>query len=305
MKEFCPPSEMQNLESEFWLLEQEGGDNATYTTRFHELSLLVPHLVSTLTRTINKYIRGLPMPIKDSVLSSAPKTLSDAITLASTLSDNHVKAGTLTIKGVKKPTVNPPKTDEAEPSTKPAHSPKPHYHNNKKRKQNFAVTNQPAPPPSQTHSPQVYQPAPTKKPYTGPYPQCQTCQRHHPLGITCRQCTKCGRYGHLIGACFEMLRAQTHLPYAPLPYTAPPAQPYAFAPGYARGCYNCGDPSHYRNACPRLAYQVQTDPIPLYQVQTQPAPQPMLMQAQIQPIHQAQPIPAQPIQVQPIQAQPI
>lgn len=51
-REFCPRNEVKKLESEFWELKQEGGENLTYTTRFHELSLLVPHLVTPLPRAI-------------------------------------------------------------------------------------------------------------------------------------------------------------------------------------------------------------------------------------------------------------
>ncbi|KAD7479746.1 hypothetical protein E3N88_02882 [Mikania micrantha] len=40
--------------------------------------------------------------IQDSVLSSKPTTIADAIHMAANLTDNHVKAGTLTRKGFKK-----------------------------------------------------------------------------------------------------------------------------------------------------------------------------------------------------------
>ena len=100
--EFCPRNEMRKLEAEFWDLKQESGENLNYTNRFHELSLLVPHLVTPLSRAIEKYIGGLPMPIQDTVLGSNPSTLEDAIRLAATLTDNHVKAGTLTRKGTKR-----------------------------------------------------------------------------------------------------------------------------------------------------------------------------------------------------------
>ncbi|XP_076884594.1 uncharacterized protein LOC143533824 [Bidens hawaiensis] len=90
--EFCPPNELMNLELEFWNLKQEGGDNVAYTARFNELSILVPNLVTTFSRGIGKYFRGLPRKIQDSVQSSSPKTLRDAIVLAASLSGNHVKA---------------------------------------------------------------------------------------------------------------------------------------------------------------------------------------------------------------------
>ncbi|KAI3821766.1 hypothetical protein L1987_09338 [Smallanthus sonchifolius] len=77
-------------------------DNLAYTTRFQELSLLVPHMITPLAREIEKYIGGLPMQIQDAVLGSNPPTLEAAIRLSATLSDNHVKVGTLSRKGSKK-----------------------------------------------------------------------------------------------------------------------------------------------------------------------------------------------------------
>ncbi|XP_076934831.1 uncharacterized protein LOC143601262 [Bidens hawaiensis] len=72
-KKFCPPSELMNLEAEYWNLKQESGEHAAYTSRFNELSVLVPHFVTPTSRAIDKYIKGLPTQIQDSVLSSAPK----------------------------------------------------------------------------------------------------------------------------------------------------------------------------------------------------------------------------------------
>ncbi|KAD6455004.1 hypothetical protein E3N88_09710 [Mikania micrantha] len=45
-EEFCPRNEMKKLEEEFWNLTQDSGENLAYTNRFHELSLLVPHMVT-------------------------------------------------------------------------------------------------------------------------------------------------------------------------------------------------------------------------------------------------------------------
>ncbi|KAI3742495.1 hypothetical protein L1987_60179 [Smallanthus sonchifolius] len=59
-EEFCPRNEVKKLEAEFWDLAQDSGENLAYTTRFHELSLLVPHMVTPLSRCIEKYIGGLP-----------------------------------------------------------------------------------------------------------------------------------------------------------------------------------------------------------------------------------------------------
>ncbi|KAI3762555.1 hypothetical protein L1987_52986 [Smallanthus sonchifolius] len=47
-EEFCPRNEVKKLEAEFWDLAQDSGESLAYTTRFHELSLLVPHMVEIL-----------------------------------------------------------------------------------------------------------------------------------------------------------------------------------------------------------------------------------------------------------------
>ncbi|KAI3712190.1 hypothetical protein L1987_70740 [Smallanthus sonchifolius] len=133
-EEFCPRNEVKKLETEFWDLAQDSGESLAYTTQFHELSLLVPHMVTPLSRCIEKYIGGLPRQIQDTVLGRNPAILEDAIRLSATLTGNHVKAGTLTRKGTKKvPDTATPPTHIKEAKTEP-------YNNNKKRKaRNFAI----------------------------------------------------------------------------------------------------------------------------------------------------------------------
>ncbi|KAI3819921.1 hypothetical protein L1987_13774 [Smallanthus sonchifolius] len=46
IEEFCPSNEMKKLEIELWDLTQDSGESEAYTTRFHELCILVPHLLS-------------------------------------------------------------------------------------------------------------------------------------------------------------------------------------------------------------------------------------------------------------------
>lgn len=173
-REFCPRNEIKKLEVEFWDLKQDSGENQAYNNRFHELSLLAPHLVTPLSRKIEKYIEGLPMQIQDTVWGRNPTTLEDAIRLAATLTDNHVKAGTLTRKDSKKTDKAPTETP-ANPSSeaKTESSSK----DKKKRKlnhQNFALTT-PATPLNQV--------APTTQPnkrlYTGPFPLCNTLQNSY------------------------------------------------------------------------------------------------------------------------------
>jgi hypothetical protein len=101
LDEFCPDTELAKLEEEFSGLKQIGGDNNSYTTRFHGLSLLVPHYVTPEFRSIKKYIRGLPIEVRNHVTASKPGTLSSAIQMSATITDNYVSEGILTI--LKKP----------------------------------------------------------------------------------------------------------------------------------------------------------------------------------------------------------
>jgi hypothetical protein len=240
LDEFCPDNELAKLEEEFNGLKQIGGDNNTYTTRFHELSLLVPHHVTPEFRAIKKYIRGLPIEVRNHVTATQPSTLSSAIRMAATITDNYVSEGMLTIlKKPKRETTTDPKPEE--PKEKKA-----------KFTRNYAVTTstpqdnptysyitQPIPIQSQ---PQIATSTLLKRAYTGTLPFCANCTFHHLTTASCRLCTTCNRLGHFANNC----RINPLLKSTP----APPA----------RGCYNCGDPSHFKKACPNL--------------QTAPAPQP-------------------------------
>ncbi|KAI3821419.1 hypothetical protein L1987_08987 [Smallanthus sonchifolius] len=240
-EEFCPRNEVKKLEAEFWDLAQDGGESLAYTTPFHELSLLVPHMVTPLSRCIEKYIGGLPRQIQDTVLGRNPATLEDAIRLSATLTDNHVKAGTLTRKGTKKvPDTTTPPIHNKEATTEPSH-------NNKKRKaRNYAMVT-PAIPVNQV-APMVQTPA--KKPYVGIYPLCATCNYHHLQNIPCRLCTHCGKYGHTVNVCrAKALAGQVNPPNRTNPQVANQGVP-AITNG--RACYECGNPNHLRDQCPRL-----------------------------------------------------
>ncbi|KAI3807658.1 hypothetical protein L1987_23591 [Smallanthus sonchifolius] len=181
-EEFCPRNEMKKLEAEFWDLAQDSGENLAYTTRFHELSLLVPHMVTPLSRCIEKYIGGLPRQIQDTVPGRNPTTLEDAIRLSATLTDNHVKAGRLTRKGTKKD------SDTATPSAPTKEVKLEPYHDNMKRKaKNFVVVT-PAALVNQV-APMAQNPA--KKQYGGNNPLCNTCSYHHFPNMPCRLCANC------------------------------------------------------------------------------------------------------------------
>src|ERR1044071_1323089 len=181
IEEFCPAQEIERLEDEFWKLKQNSGDNPTYTNRFKQLLILVPHQFNTTKRIIAKYLKGLPTSVRDIVEGAEPTTLEKAIRLASKISDNQVKDGTLTIPNTIK-IVNQTTTI---PTDKPKEAETPSTHsNNRKRKsrnQNYAVTI----PSTEAQAPTPLNQVPTRKTYTGPFPKCNTCHFHHPPTSTC------------------------------------------------------------------------------------------------------------------------
>jgi hypothetical protein len=255
-KEFCPANEIAKLEAEFHGLKQISGDNSTYTARFHELSLLVPHQVTPETRCISKYIDGLPLEVQPHVFSNQHTTLAAAISMAAAITDTYVKAGALSIPKSKSIKKNSKRETPTEPKTE---EPK-----NKKVKsnRNYAITT-PTPPanPTYTYStqqpprqsqPQTTTPPTPRKGYTGPHPVCGNCTFHHHTAAPCRLCTKCNRLGHHAPDC-RISSPQTNTPtQAPRISNNPPQAPRTANAPTARACYNCGDPNHYKSECPKL-----------------------------------------------------
>ncbi|KAJ0477345.1 putative retrotransposon gag domain-containing protein [Helianthus annuus] len=91
-EKFCPRHEIKKLEDEFWVLEQDSGDNVAYNKQFHELSKMCPYLFTPLTRLIEQYIKGLPPVIKDTMEGSKPETREAAMRLAGQLIENLLKS---------------------------------------------------------------------------------------------------------------------------------------------------------------------------------------------------------------------
>ncbi|GJT27367.1 putative reverse transcriptase domain-containing protein [Tanacetum coccineum] len=77
-EELCPSNEMQKLETELWNHAMVRAGHAAYTDRFHELARLVPHLVTSENKRIERYIAG---------------TLTDEAIMNGSIKKNHEKRG--------------------------------------------------------------------------------------------------------------------------------------------------------------------------------------------------------------------
>nr|GFA44066.1 hypothetical protein [Tanacetum cinerariifolium] len=90
-EKYYPRNEIRKLEIELWDLKVKGTDFASYTQRYQELALLCGRMFSEESDKIEKYVRGLPDMIHGSVVASKPKTMQEAIKIASELMDKKIR----------------------------------------------------------------------------------------------------------------------------------------------------------------------------------------------------------------------
>ncbi|GKA76094.1 hypothetical protein Tco_0782472 [Tanacetum coccineum] len=83
----------QKLESEFWNHAMVGSDVDKYTTRFHELAKLVPHMVPLEDKRIDRYIWGLAPDLKGMVTFENPSTIQSVVVLANRLTNVAIRSG--------------------------------------------------------------------------------------------------------------------------------------------------------------------------------------------------------------------
>ncbi|KAJ0565530.1 putative transcription factor interactor and regulator CCHC(Zn) family [Helianthus annuus] len=236
MDEFCPPHEQQKLEEEFWVLRQIDDNNLAYTTRFKQLSVIVPHLVLTTARKITKYINGLPPSMRDTIEAANLDNIEAVYRLAASLNNNRVRD-----KQAAKPVPSKPANQITQQSNN---------NRGRKRKQSNPVCNAIVPP----VNPNPVAPDNAQRPYTGIHPKCATCNYHHPATARCRRCGNCNRYGHDTAFCRYQ---QQQAPQAQQAQQAPPAPPNARP---ARACFKCGDVNHIRPQCPLWNQEQQQPP---------------------------------------------
>jgi len=215
-KRFCNRVEMKKLEQEFWDLKMEGANHAGYVSRFNNLGKLVPHLVTPMTRRMEKFVDGLPPQIRLSIKSNTFATMEELLLRTSALTEELVKTGVLK------------KLDNKRKEPGESSGKKPWRSDNKKPNHGKAFVAAEA----------------EKKAYVGPHPMCTKCNRHHPVDRQCAACYKCNRTGHMAKDC----KVQA--------VVAAPANAAPLNVRYPRGsCFECGSVEHFRNTCPNVVRQ--------------------------------------------------
>ncbi|GKB37668.1 putative reverse transcriptase domain-containing protein [Tanacetum coccineum] len=211
-EEFCLNNEMQKPETEFWCHAMVGASHVTYTNRFHELSRLVPHLVTPDNKRIERYIYGLAPPIYAMVATTKPTTIQSAVLKVGMLTDEAIRIGALK-KVIKK------RGNNREPSRDG------NARNDNKRSRTgraFATTTNLV-----------------RKEYTGTIPKFPNCNYHHQPKVPCRLCTNYNRFRHITKDCRVGPRIVNPLN----------ARNMTASRG---ACFECGGTDHHKAACPRL-----------------------------------------------------
>ncbi|GJV13402.1 reverse transcriptase domain-containing protein [Tanacetum coccineum] len=72
IKKYCPRTEVQKLEDEFYHLTMKGNELKAYVRRFQELATLCPAMVPDSKKMMEVFIGGLPRSIKGNVTASNP-----------------------------------------------------------------------------------------------------------------------------------------------------------------------------------------------------------------------------------------
>ncbi|GJR01191.1 putative reverse transcriptase domain-containing protein [Tanacetum coccineum] len=166
---YCPRNEMKKLEAELWNLKVIGTDVVKYNQRFQELALLCVRMFPEEADKIERYVGGLPDMIHGNIVASKPKTMQEAIEMATELMDKRVST-------------------MAERQAE-----------NKRKSENTSRSNQ-----NQQQQPNKRQNigraytagSGDKKPYGGSRPLCSKCNYHHD-GPCAPKCYKCNKYGHI------------------------------------------------------------------------------------------------------------
>jgi hypothetical protein len=234
IKEYCPRSEMQKLEVEFWDHAVKGNDIITYNRRFQELRILCPTMVSTNEKLLERYIWGLPSSIQGLVTSTNPKELDEAMRMSRSLTDQVVRTAETQKQNNTNNTNNSNyrnnNNNRNNNNKRPWDGNHGSNNNNNNQTQNNNHHNQQN---KRQEAATAYVATPTRGTgYTGNAPLCNKCKFHHfcPCPVKCRNCQNTR---HLARDCRVKAVA-----------TCSNTQPIVI-------CFGCGESGHYKNQCPQ------------------------------------------------------
>ncbi|CAH1451841.1 unnamed protein product [Lactuca virosa] len=227
--EYCPRGEVQKLEQELCNLTVQNSDIDVYISRFNELVLLYPGMITSEGNKVERFIWGLTPPIQGNVIASKPETYDSAKRLAKKLYDHDDKKSTKATEGESKQEGGNKKNWDNKRKGRQNSGPS-------KKPKTIAVHSATTPAAPAPPAPASTTTAPAKS-YAGSNPKCDKCNYHHFGACKDFQCTNCNRKGHTVRYC-KMPPQQNK-------------QPNDNNAGASRACYGCGETGHFKHNCPK------------------------------------------------------
>ncbi|GJT99821.1 putative reverse transcriptase domain-containing protein [Tanacetum coccineum] len=170
---YCPRNEMKKLEAELWNLKVIGTDVVKYNQRFQELALLCVRMFPEESDKIERYVGGLPDTIHGNIVASRPKTMQEAVEMATELMDKRVST-----------------IAERQAENKRKFENTSRNNQNQQQQQN-----------KRQNTGQAYTAGNSdRKSYAGSKPLCSKCNYNHE-GPCLPKCSNCKRVGHLAKDC--------------------------------------------------------------------------------------------------------
>ncbi|GJZ12183.1 putative reverse transcriptase domain-containing protein [Tanacetum coccineum] len=170
---YCPRNKMKKLEAELWNLKVIGTDVVKYNQRFQELALLCVRMFPEESDKIERYVGGLPDTIHGNIVASRPKTMQEAIEMATELMDKRVST-----------------IAERQAENKRKFENTSQNNQNQQQQQN-----------KRQNTGQAYTAGNSdRKSYAGSKPLCSKCNYNHE-GPCLPKCSNCKRVGHLAKDC--------------------------------------------------------------------------------------------------------
>ena len=195
-------------------------DIEAYISRFNDLTLLCPGMITSESKKVKRFIWGVTPPIQGKVIVANPSTFDSAKRKIFTTMENQRARRLLSLSQRRRMITR--RTGERREKENRLKS---------RGRRNKIVAIHAATTPT-TSTTATLAPA---KPYTGPLLKCDKCNSHH--NDTCRdlQCTNYNRRG---------LTAQ-HCRSPPQQNNQPNNA------GASQACYGCGETDHFKRNCPK------------------------------------------------------
>ncbi|GJR75819.1 putative reverse transcriptase domain-containing protein [Tanacetum coccineum] len=190
---YCPRNEMKKLEAELWNLKVIGCSQRK-------------------SIQIERYVGGLPDMIHGNIVASKPKTMQEAIEMATELMDKRVNTIAERQAENKRKFENTSRNNQDQQQQQ-----------NKRQNTGRAYTAGSG----------------DKKPYGGSRPLCSKCNYHHD-GPCAPKCYKCNKYGHIARDCRGTRNANNN------------NNQKGTGSGQKPTCFECGDQGHFKKDCPRM-----------------------------------------------------